>query len=153
MTTRSVTHSSFTIDRTYDASPARVYAAWSKPEAKAAWFNGPPGQWTQLVREHDFRVGGSERVRGQFPNGKTSDFQCHYLDIVPEQRIVYAYDMFVDDQKISVSLATIELVPSGTGTRLIVTEQGAFFGPPDDPANRERGTIGLMEQLAASLRD
>jgi uncharacterized protein YndB with AHSA1/START domain len=39
MPERSVTHSTFVIERTYDASPARVFAAWLQPKAKARWFS------------------------------------------------------------------------------------------------------------------
>jgi uncharacterized protein YndB with AHSA1/START domain len=35
MTDRSVTHSTFVVERSYDASPARVFAAWADPGAKA----------------------------------------------------------------------------------------------------------------------
>ena len=31
MTERSVTHATFVIERTYDATPARVFAAWADP--------------------------------------------------------------------------------------------------------------------------
>ena len=44
-----------------------------------------------------------------------------------DQRLVYGYEMRLDDRKISVSLATIELAPADEGTRLKVTEQGAFL--------------------------
>jgi len=41
MSEHSVQHGSFTIERRFDAAPARVFAAWSNPDAKAGWF-GPP---------------------------------------------------------------------------------------------------------------
>ncbi len=56
MTTRSVTHDTFVIERVYDAPPARVFAAWATSEGKASWFVGPEG-WTQVERVFDFRVG------------------------------------------------------------------------------------------------
>lgn len=88
MTQPSVVHAAFAIDRTYDAPPARVFAAWATAEAKACWFTGPDG-WQAEIRELDFRVGGHERLRGVFPDRRSSDFRAHYFDIVPEQRIVY----------------------------------------------------------------
>ena len=144
-------HGSFTIERELAYPPARVWAAWSEPKAKAAWFSGPSGQWTPLEREMDFRVGGRERAKGQWKSGVVTDFQAHYLDIVPLRRIVYAYNMHVDEKKISVSLATIELESTGKGTRLTVTEQGAFLDGYDDAGSRERGTGGLMDALQKSL--
>lgn len=148
---RSAVHGTFTIERDLPHAPERVFAAWSDPEAKAAWFSGPSAQWTPLEREMDFRVGGRERAKGQWKSGVVTDFHAHYLDIVPLRRIVYAYNMHVDDKKISVSLATIELEATGKGTRMKVTEQGAFLDGYDDAGSRERGTGSLMDALAKSL--
>jgi uncharacterized protein YndB with AHSA1/START domain len=149
----SAVHGSFTIARELPHAAGRVYAAWSTPEAKAAWFSGPSGQWTLLEREMDFRVGGRERARGRWTqSGVVTDFQAHYLDIVPLQRIVYAYNMHVDEKKISVSLATIQMEALGANrTRMTVTEQGAFLDGYDDAGSRERGTGALVDALAKSL--
>jgi uncharacterized protein YndB with AHSA1/START domain len=148
---RPAAHGTFVIERELPHPPERVYAAWSDAKAKAAWFSGPSGQWTPLEREMDFRVGGRERAKGQWNSGVVTDFQAHYLDIVPLRRIVYAYNMHVDEKKISVSLATIELEPTAKGTRMKVTEQGAFLDGYDDAGSREHGTGALMDALAKSL--
>jgi len=148
----SAVHGTFSIARELPHATERVYAAWSEPKAKAAWFSGPSGQWTPLEREMDFRVGGRERARGRWTSGVVTDFQAHYLDIVPLRRIVYAYNMHVDEKKISVSLATIQLETLGPKrTRMTVTEQGAFLDGYDDAGSRERGTGGLMDALTKSL--
>ena len=151
MSQRSVQHGSFTIEREFAFPPARVFAAWADRKAKEKWFAGPTGQWTPLERQMEFRVGGRERARGQWTNGRTTDFQATYHDIVPDQRIVYSYAMHVDDKKISVSLATIEFEAAGKGTKLILTEQGAFLDGYDDAGSRERGTGELMNALGKSL--
>ena len=151
----STVHGTFTIVRELPHAAERVYAAWSDPKAKAAWFSGPSGQWKPLEREMDFRVGGRERARGQWTkSGVVTDFQAHYLDIVPARRIVYAYNMHVDEKKISVSLATIQIEALGLKrTRMSVTEQGAFLDGYDDAGSRERGTGSLMDALAKSLEN
>lgn len=41
MTARSVTHASFTIERTLKAAPARVCRALADPTERAKWFTGP----------------------------------------------------------------------------------------------------------------
>jgi uncharacterized protein YndB with AHSA1/START domain len=151
----SVVHGAFTIVRELPHAPERVFAAWSEPEAKAAWFSGPTGQWTPLEREMDFRVGGRERAKGKWKSGVVTDFQAHYLDIVPLRRIVYSYNMHVDEKKISVSLATIQFEPTGArgkaGTKMTLTEQGAFLDGFDDAGGRARGTGSLMDALEKSL--
>ena len=47
---RSTVHSTFVIERTYPASPERVFAAWSDQAAKAQWF-GPGEKHAEAVGE------------------------------------------------------------------------------------------------------
>jgi uncharacterized protein YndB with AHSA1/START domain len=151
MNERSVTHATFVVERTYAASPARVFAAWADPAAKARWFAGP-AEWGTTEFELDFRVGGWEISRGGPSGGPVHSFDARYHDIVPNQRIVYAYDLYLDEKRISVSLATVEIKPEGSGTRLIFTEQGAFLDGHDTSAQREQGTGDLLDALGADLR-
>jgi len=80
-----------------------------------------------------------------------SQFDARYFDVVPGERIVYAYEMRLNGAKISVSLATIEFKPSGNGTRLLVAESGAFLDGYDDAGSREHGSNLLMDRMGASL--
>ena len=148
---RSVKHSSFVIERRFDYDPAQVYRAWVNPDAKARWFSGPPDKWSEQVREMDVRVGGRDRLVGKFVDGSESRFEALYFDVVPEKRLVYTYDMYWQGKKISVSLASIEFVLAGKGTKLVVTEQHAFLDGYEDGGSRERGTRSLLENLATSL--
>jgi len=148
--TRSVVHASFTITRAFNARPARVFAAFADPALKDLWFFGPP-EWGPPERTSDFRIGGVETSRTGPIGGPMHIFRAVYQDIVPNERIVYSYDMHLGERRISVSLATIEFFADGRGTRLKLTEQGAFLDGHDDVASREHGTRALMEQLAASL--
>ena len=101
----------------------------------------------------DFRVGGRERVKGGFAGGVTTTFDAVYHDIVPRERIIYTYEMRLDDRKISVSLATVQIKPEGQRpTGLTVDEQGAFLDGYDDAGSRERGTRDLLEKIGASLQ-
>jgi uncharacterized protein YndB with AHSA1/START domain len=150
MSERSAAHATFVIIRDYPASPGRVFKAFSDPEVKALWFEGGEN-WTLEEREMDFREGGRERSRGRWSNGMTSDFRCIYLDIVPDERIVFAYDMYVNDAKISVSLTTVEIKPEGSGTRMTFTEQDVFLDGFDDAGGRERGTAELLDRLGEAL--
>ncbi|HVI33151.1 SRPBCC family protein [Phenylobacterium sp.] len=150
MTDRNVVHATFCIERAYPVPPARAFAAWASPEAKAQWFAGPEG-FECYERSMDFRSGGAERLWGRHPGGKVSDFQARYFEVIPDARIIYGYDMYVDGRKISVSLATIEFHAAGQGTRLVMTEQGAFLDGYDDAGSREEGTRWLLEKLGQAL--
>jgi uncharacterized protein YndB with AHSA1/START domain len=146
MSERSVEHSSFTLERKYDASPERTFAAWAEPEAKARWFGSADAE-----HELDFRVGGRERSRGEIPDGPAYTFDALYQDIVPAERIVFTYDMLMGETRISVSVTTVEFKAEDDGTRLVFTEQGAFLDGHDDPSLRQQGTGSLLDALGEEL--
>ena len=149
---RSVVHGAFHLERVYDATADEEYRALSEEAAKSRWFFGPAG-WRLIERIMDFRVGGRERVKGGFEGGVTTTFDAVYHDIVPRERIVYTYEMHLDDRKISVSLATLQIKSEGEGrTRLLLDEQGAFLDGYDDAGSRERGTGDLLDKIGASMR-
>jgi uncharacterized protein YndB with AHSA1/START domain len=155
MSARSVVHGSFTVSRSWKASPERVFAAFATEAGKAKWFAGPPG-WEEQEKVIDFREGGREILKGKHGNGSVTSFDCIYRDIVASKggdmgRIVYSYVMHMDGKKISVSQACVEIRPEDGGTKLVVTEFGDFLDGYDDNGSREHGTNFLMDQLGKSL--
>ena len=154
MTERNTVKATFTIERTYPAKPARVFRAFSDKAAKAKWFSGDTG-WEELERAFDFRVDGVEIEVGRHSSGTVSAFYCTYHDIVPDQRIVYAYRMTLDGKALSSSLASIEIRPEGEDTHLTLTEYGVYFDGfgEKDAQSREHGTNWLMDKLGESLTD
>lgn len=151
MTGRSVSHATFVIERRYRAPRARVYRALSDPASKQKWFN-PPETWGKSDYGLDFRVGGVETSVGGPPGGEVHAYRAVYQDIVPEQRIVYTYDMMLDGVRISVSVATFELADDGDHTVLKLTEMGAYLDGSDTGGRlREEGTNGLLDQLGQYL--
>lgn len=151
MTERSVVHSTFTIERTYDAAPAQVFAAFADPAAQDRWAVQHRDRPIAEVR-HDFRVGGQESGRFSLDDTTIVTSETLYQDIVPDQRIIYAYTMAIDDVRISASLAVIELEPAGMGTRFVYTEHAAFLDGRDTPSVREEGCRTLFDRLEAELR-
>jgi uncharacterized protein YndB with AHSA1/START domain len=150
--TRSISHGDFTIERTFPGvTPKRVFDAFATAAGKAAWFAGPDERWDIVERAFDFRVGGTERLKGRWTSGMVSEFDAAYWDIVPGERIVYAYSMHIDGRKISVSLASLEFTEAPGGARLRLTEQGCFLDGYDDAGRRERGTIELVDKLERAL--
>jgi uncharacterized protein YndB with AHSA1/START domain len=150
---RSVVHGSFHLERTYDAPVTRVWKALTDERAKQKWFAGTPGRWELLERQMDVRVGGSERLKGRWEGGVVSTFDAVYHDVIPNERLVYSYVMHLDDKKISVSLATMQLKADGGKTTLKVSEQGAFLDGYDDAGSREHGTGHLLDALGSTLKE
>ncbi|MFC5403225.1 SRPBCC family protein [Cohnella soli] len=139
MSERFVKHGTFVVERTYAASPEKVYQAWSDPLTKAEWFSKADG--------FDFRVGGREYSSGGPPGGPIFKFDAVYQEILPEQRIVYSYTLDSGDVRMSVSVTTVELIQVEGGTKLIFTEQGAFFDGHDTMEMREHGTGIMLDSL------
>ncbi len=150
MPERSVTHDTFIIERDYDVPPARVFAAFADPKIKARWFANPEG-WETTESAFDFRVGGQEINRGRQPDGPLISFDSRYQEIIPNERIIFAYNLTIGERLLSVSLTTVELKPRGQGTRLIFTEQGAFLDGQDAPQDRRKGTEDLLTALDTEL--
>jgi len=151
MKSHAVKHASFTLERSYEATPARVFAAWSNAESKRRWYFCDD-RWVLTEHVFDFRIGGVERLKVSPPSGAVHAFDGLYYDIVPDRRIIYSYDMHVGGDRISVSLATIELSPVNGGTRLVFTEQGVFLDGLASPEEREEGTAVGLDNLGAHLR-
>lgn len=151
MSQRSVTHATFTLERHYEVPPRRVFTAWADPAAKSRWFAGPE-EFGGGSYESDFRVGGREFSRGGPQGGPIHTYSALYHDIVPNERIVYSYDMHMDETRISVSLATVEFRAERQGTTLVFTEHGAFLDGYDAPTERERGKLELLDALGVELR-
>lgn len=151
MTLSTTAHDTFVIERTYDVPVSEVFRAWADPQLKARWFAGSADA-LGAGYELDFRVGGRELNRGGPPGGPVYLYESRFSDIVPEERIVYTYEMYADEVRLSVSVATIEFHGQRAATRLVLTEQGVFLDDRDTVAQREEGTRSILESLANSLR-
>ena len=151
MTDRSVSHGTFVIERRYPAPPAKVFGAWADGAAKEIWMDDPDYKSDGGQYELDFRVGGHERFGGLAPDGKPYRYDALYYNIVPDHRIVYSCEMYAADDRMSVSLATVEIVPDQDGAKLTYTEQGAFLDGIDKPEAREEGTAWMLDNLGKYL--
>lgn len=146
----TLSHESFTLERRYPVAPERVFEAFSDPERKRRWFAEGEGY---IVGSYalDFRVGGSETsaFRVDVPEFKSDEIrnQTYFLDIVAGKRIILAYSMANEGVPFSASLQTVTFEPSGTSTKLTLTEHVTFMEGADGLEMRRHGT----EQLLASL--
>jgi uncharacterized protein YndB with AHSA1/START domain len=79
------------VTRTFDAPPSMVFKAWSDAELFRRWW-APDGFGITLVGcDMDVRTGGKYRL--EFAAGdQTMAFFGKYLDVVPNERIVWTND-------------------------------------------------------------
>lgn len=141
----SIVHDTFSLERTYKASSARVFTAWSSPASKANWF--------AKADEFEFRVGGREIIRGGEPGGPVYASIFTFQEIVPEHRIIYTATIDMEEKRISVSVITVELKPDGVNTKLIYTEQCTFLDGLDSKEAHIVGANDFLDKLDIELRD
>ena len=155
MSDPTVIHDTFTLERTYAASVARVFAFLSEPERKKTWYAAAEGRDVAAF-EMDFRDGGVERLAirlGQdtpFP-GTIVENASRYEDIVPGQRVVTSGSMTLGGRRISSHLVTLELVADGETTILRLTHQAAFYEGADGPEMRKGGWEVLLASLGRAI--
>jgi len=155
---RTVTHGTFTIERTYAASARTVFDAWSSRDAKLEWF-AQGIDFLRSVDEYslDFRVGGAEHLVGVTARSRLRfEYDATHADILDEQRIVAFYDVRIDGRRISASVLTVEFEPAAgagdlVGTRVILTEQGAFLDGLDTNEERIVGATSNLDSLERYL--
>lgn len=150
----TISHGSFTLERTFDHPVRRVWRAWSDMSVKKLWFHGGD-KWIETERTLDFRIGGKDIVTGKFterPDPRfagASRYVSTFHDIEPEQRIINVYDMWIDGKYLSCSLSTILFHADGDKTHLTLTEQGTYFDGPEHNENRKGGTAGHLDNMAS----
>ncbi|MGE0739755.1 MAG: SRPBCC domain-containing protein [Hyphomonadaceae bacterium] len=129
-----IAHATIVMERTYDASPARVFRAWSDVEARQRW--SAPAENIRIEYEAaDFREGGRDISRCIEPGNADYIAAVTYIDIKQDQRIAFVEDIAHGATRVSAALISVELSPSGGATRLLLTLQIASF----DGANMEQG--------------
>jgi uncharacterized protein YndB with AHSA1/START domain len=145
-----VVHRTVSVERTYPAPPARVFAAFADQGTKRRWFAEAAGFEIDEFTL-DFRVGGFERTRFRVVGGAPMRNDTLFLDIVADERIVFAYSLTAGEVHASAALTTVELAADGQGTRLLLTEQVAFLDGVDGAASRRSGWGALLDRLGDAL--
>ena len=119
-TKSSIARDTIVLERTYRASPDRVFQAWEDVDARARWSKPWP-EMDLVYDRHDFRVGGTDIYRC----GLNGDFnwtaEVQYLDIVRDKRLIFSERMAEDDKPQSTAVITVEFFAKGKETLQIVT--------------------------------
>jgi uncharacterized protein YndB with AHSA1/START domain len=152
MEQQAVVHNTFVVERAYPVPPERVFAAFSDPAKKRRWY--VEGEIESY--DMDFRVGGKEHYASGFKEGHplaghTLKSENMYRNIVPNRRIIFTSTMALEEKCFSISLGTVELLPTEKGTDLILTFQSAFLEGADGPEMREAGWRKLLDKLGKEL--
>lgn len=129
------------LERVLPAPPEEVFAAWTTPDAMAAWMS-PVGH---AEAEVDLREGGVFRVVMV-----GSDFHIEhtgtYLELDPPRRLVFTWvSPYTGPEP---SLVTVELHPHPEGTRLVLTHERL---PHDVVGSHRNGWGTMLERLTGVL--
>jgi uncharacterized protein YndB with AHSA1/START domain len=86
-TTASQTEHELVLTRLIDAPRDKLFRCWIEPALITRWFTPPP--WKTIAAEVDPRPGGSSLITMQGPDGTQVPNRGVYLEVVPNERIVF----------------------------------------------------------------
>jgi uncharacterized protein YndB with AHSA1/START domain len=129
------------VRRTFRAPPEQIFAAWTSPEALKSWH--APGPLTCVLAEVDLRVGGTYRIHMQEPDGTLHRVGGVYRTIDPPRKLVFTWKW--ESKEEGETVVTIECVPAGTGTELILTHEG--FETDAMRASHEGGWTSIVSKI------
>ena len=135
------------LTRCYPVAPARVWQAWTDPQALSAWF-GPGEPNSVTLAELDVRPGGRWRVRFHTPDGEEHEVSGSYEEVVPERRLVFTWAWRSTPAR--VSRVSLSLRPVAGGTELdFLHERFADEAARD---GHQRGWTATLAKLEAWLQ-
>lgn len=143
----TIAHATIVMERTYAASPARVFAAWADVEARKRW-SAPADNIRIDYEAADFHEGGKDVSRCIEPGNADYVATVSYLDIRKDQRIVFAEDVVHGSTRVSAALISVELTPKGADTHLALTMQIASFDGAGMEAGYQFGWSAALDNLA-----
>jgi uncharacterized protein YndB with AHSA1/START domain len=143
----AIAHATIVMERTYNATPARVFAAWSDVEARKRW-SSPADNIRIEYESADFREGGRDVSRCIEPSNDDYVATVTYLDIRKDQRIVFAEDVVHGEKRVSAALISMVLTPQVSATHLSLTLQIASFDDAAMEAGYQFGWSAALDNLA-----
>jgi uncharacterized protein YndB with AHSA1/START domain len=150
----TTSHHTVALTRMYDATAARVFAAWREAARLARWYVPGDSTWDSNIVEHDFRVGGRKHLTFGPKGGPRYSEDCRYEDIVDARRICFSMTIANAERRMTTSMVTVELSEKGGRTELKVTDQLVVLDGSDGPTSareREAGWSETIGKLPAEL--
>src|SRR4029453_5026309 len=142
-----VNRPSLTLKRRLNASPEKVYAAWTNPQQIARWFGPSSVKAGTGQASIDAWVGGRYRISFTNEDGEHHEVGGVYHEVVPNQRLVFSWAWHSTPER--QSLVTISMKPEGGGTLLTFLHQQ--FADATARDNHERGWMELFAKLESYL--
>ena len=150
MTHASMMHATRVMERTYAASPARVFRAWEDPEVRRLW--GTPSDEVEIRNDAaDFRIGGEDVQSCMVGGEAVATVVGRYHDIVPDRRIIYTEVISEPGTLQGMSLVSAEFIPAGNGTRLVLTLQTVAVDGSDLLDGVAAGWTSALERLGGMM--
>ncbi len=139
------TKPSLTIKRRFNASPAKVFAAWTDPEKVKRWMG--PGAVVVLSAENDARTGGRYRWLMKAPDGEQHDVRGVYREVIPNEKLVFTWAWLTTPERDS--LVTLTFKPEDGGTLMTLMHEQFFDEEARD--RHQGGWNGSLEKLEKYL--
>lgn len=142
-------HATIKLQHSYSAPVERVFSEFADPVARAQW--SAPSNDALIYDEADFRAGGKDVFRCGPKGDPKFRGETHYLDIVPNARVVSSETVDMDGQRLAVALTTLDFQQTADGTNLTVTVQIVSFVGPEMIHGYESGNKSALKNLALHL--
>lgn len=139
------------IKRSFAATPAMLFDAFTKPELVRRWLLGPQG-WTMPVCDIDLRVGGAFRYVWRKDGVKDMGMGGVFREIVPASKLVNT-EVFDDAWYPGEAENTTTFVEKGATTEVAITVRYQSKEARDTASRSgmERGMIAGFDRLEELL--
>jgi len=146
--TDTLPNTTLRVSRIVNASPDRVYRAWSSAEQLKKWH--APFDYVVAEATVDLRVGGRFRIAMKPPDKDVSNVACgEYREIVPNKKLVFTWNWEKDTDKVGETLVTIVFNARGNETEIVLTHER--FPNSETRDHHTKGWNGCVDKLAAYL--
>jgi uncharacterized protein YndB with AHSA1/START domain len=139
------------VTRTFDAPARLVFEAWTKPELFKQWWVPRSMGMTLRSCELDVRTNGKYRLVFGGEPANSMAFFVMYLDVVPNQRIVWTNEESGADG----SVTTVTFEEKNGKTTLVLSElyptKEALDAAGTGAQEAMHETFGKLDELLASL--